>query len=173
MADWSFRPATAEDVHRIADLKVLVIREHLERLRPWSEDSAREYLYVRYVPGNTRIIEVAGEFAGSVALRQEPDCRWIEQFYLYPRFQGRGIGGAVLGALLEECDADGQVARLDVLQRSPARRLYERHGFVLEHEDELDAFLIRQPRQGFSGVEEMRTLSAHSFTQTGSSSPAG
>ncbi|GAB6903145.1 GNAT family N-acetyltransferase [Kineosporia succinea] len=146
MADWTFRPATDEDLERIADLKVLVIRPHLERLRPWDEASARHYLYVRWHAANVRVIEVGGEFAGCVALRQAEDCRWIEQFYLYPQFQGQGLGTAVIGALLEECDADGQVVRLDVLQQSPARRLYERHGFTLEHEDELDAFLIRRPR---------------------------
>ncbi|GAA3641445.1 GNAT family N-acetyltransferase [Kineosporia mesophila] len=145
MADWTFRPTTPDDLERIADLKVLVIREHLERLRPWNEQSARDYLYERFVPANSRIIEVGGQFAGCVALRQAPDCRWIEQFYLYPDHQGHGIGSAVLTTLLEECDADGVVVRLDVLQGSPARRLYERHGFVFEHEDSLDIFMIRYP----------------------------
>jgi GNAT superfamily N-acetyltransferase len=143
MADWTFRPATADDLPAIADLKVLVIRPHLERLIPFSEESTRQYLYERFVVANTRIIEVDGVFAGCVALRQAEDCRWIEQFYLVPEFQGQGLGSAVLATLLEECDRDGQAVRLDVLQQSPARRLYERYGFVLEHEDELDAFLIR------------------------------
>src|SRR3982751_4277518 len=141
MADWTFRPATAGDLDRIADLKVLVIREHLERLRPWSEQSAREYLYQRFVVANRRVIEVGGRFAGCVALRPAEDCRWIEQFYLEPEFQGRGLGTAVLEALLDECDADGAVVRLDVLRQSPARRLYERHGFVFESEDALDVYL--------------------------------
>ena len=145
MADWTFNPATARDLERIADLKVLVIREHLERLIPWSEESSRQYLFDRFVPANLRIIEVNGVFAGCVALRQAEDCRWLEQFYLVPEFQGQGLGSAVLSALLEECDADGATVRLDVLQQSPARRLYERHGFVFEHEDELDVFMVRHP----------------------------
>jgi GNAT superfamily N-acetyltransferase len=146
MADWTFRPATPEDAERIADLKVLVIREHLERLRPWSEESARHYFHVRYVPANNRLIEVGGVFAGCVALRRAEDCFWLEQFYLVPEFQGHGLGSAVLTALLEETDAAGVPVRLDVLQQSPARRLYERHGFVFEHEDTLDVFMIRHPR---------------------------
>ena len=145
MADWTFRPASPDDAGRIADLKVRVIREHLKRLRPWSEESARHYFHVRYVPANTRIIEVDGVFAGCLALRQAEDCRWLEQFYLVPEFQGQGLGGAVLATVLEECDAAGVPVRLDVLQQSPARRLYERHGFVFEHEDSLDVFMIRPP----------------------------
>lgn len=143
MADWTFLPATADDVHRIADLKVMVIREHIERLHPWNEEAAREHLRARYAPESVRIIEVAGRFAGCVALRQAEDCRWIEQFYLRPEFQGRGLGGAVLEALLEECDAVGAVVRLNVLRRSAARRLYERHGFVFEREDDVEVFMVR------------------------------
>jgi GNAT superfamily N-acetyltransferase len=58
---------------------------------------------------------------------------------------GGGIGGAVLRELLEQCDRDGIVVRLNVLQGSPARRLYERHGFTLESEDPVDLFLVRAP----------------------------
>lgn len=148
VADWTFHPATADDVHRMADLKVMVIREHVERLHPWSEAAARHYLHARYVPENARIIEVAGRFAGCVALRRAEGCHWIEQFYLHPDFQGRGLGGAVLAALLEECDAVGAVVRLNVLQQSSARRLYERHGFVFESEDDVDVRMVRPRRRG-------------------------
>jgi hypothetical protein len=37
---------------------------------------------------------------------------------------------------------DERPFRLDVLQGSPARRLYERHGFVLESEDPVDVFMV-------------------------------
>lgn len=35
--------------------------------------------------------------------------------------------------------------RLNVLQGSAARRLYERHGFTPEREDPVDVFLVRKP----------------------------
>lgn len=146
MPDWSFRPATHDDLAAVSDLKVLVIREHLDRVISWDEQATRQYLVDRWVPGNSRIIEVGGVFAGCVAVRQAEDCRWIEQFYLVPEFQGQGLGSGVLTALLAEADADGAVLRLDVLQHSPARRLYERHGFVFEREDETDVYLIRYPK---------------------------
>jgi len=181
MLTWTFRPATGDDVHWIAELKVLVIREHLERLRPWSEDSARRYLYQRFFPANTRIIEVSGAAVGCVAVRPAPDSLWIEQFYLEPRVQGQGLGRAVLTALLAECDAAGLPVRLDVLQRSPARRLYERFGFELEHQDDLDVFMLRPARSPTPtpppvqapGTAQIRTLRAHSRTQAGSSRSSG
>ena len=49
-------------------------------------------------------------------------------------------------SLLERCDRDGTRVRVDVLQGSPARRLYERHGFTFESEDSIDVFMVREPR---------------------------
>ncbi|MYV63244.1 GNAT family N-acetyltransferase, partial [Streptomyces sp. SID4931] len=46
---------------------------------------------------------------------------------------------------LDRADAERLPVRLDVLQGSPARRLYERHGFTLEREDAVDVFLVRKP----------------------------
>ncbi|MGC5413332.1 GNAT family N-acetyltransferase, partial [Streptomyces sp. DT225] len=59
--------------------------------------------------------------------------------------QGRGIGSGVLRRLLARTDAEGAPVRLNVLQGSAARRLYERHGFVTEREDPVDVFMIRRP----------------------------
>ena len=60
-----------------------------------------------------------------------------------------GLGGAVLRHVLAEPDPrpDGgpRPFRLDVVQGSPARRLYERHGFVLESQDPIDVIMVRPP----------------------------
>ncbi|MGC4769064.1 hypothetical protein ACLQ25_08770 [Micromonospora sp. DT44] len=47
--------------------------------------------------------------------------------------------------LLDRCDRDRIRVRLNVLRGSPARRLYERHGFTLETEDPIDVFMVREP----------------------------
>ena len=72
--------------------------------------------------------------------------RRLEHFYLGPHHQGAGIGTAVLRALLAEQDRAGVVVRLNVLRGSPARRLYERHGFTVDTEDPVDVFMTREPR---------------------------
>ena len=43
-----------------------------------------------------------------------------------------------------EAQRDHRPFRLNVLQGSPARRLYERTGFVHEHEDSIDVFLVAE-----------------------------
>jgi len=146
MADWAIRPAARADVETLAELRAVVLRDDLERLGRYDARRVRQRLRDGFEPEHTWVIEVGGEFAGCVALRPDADagCHWLEHFYLAPGFQGAGIGSGVLGELLDRCDRGGvAVVRLNVLQGSPARRLYARHGFVLGSEDPVDVFMVR------------------------------
>ncbi|MEU6343977.1 GNAT family N-acetyltransferase [Streptomyces sp. NPDC046977] len=145
MAEWEMRPAAAADVEAVAELRAVVLRADLERLGRYDGQRVRQRLRDGFTPAHTRVIEVGGAFAGCVALRPSAGAHWLEHFYLAPHLQGVGIGTAVLRAVLEECDREGTPVRLNVLQGSPARRLYERHGFTLDTEDPVDVFLVRRP----------------------------
>jgi GNAT superfamily N-acetyltransferase len=139
------RPASMSDVTAVAELRAVVMRPDLERLGRYDEDRVRQRLRDGFDPAHTWIIEVDDTFAGSVALRPARDAHWLEHFYLAPHLQGSGIGSGVLRELLDRCDGDGVPVRLNVLRGSPARRLYERHGFTLETEDPVDVFMLRKP----------------------------
>ncbi|MEV5548573.1 GNAT family N-acetyltransferase [Streptomyces sp. NPDC052309] len=146
MVDWELRPASAADVEAVAELRAVVLRADLERLGRYDEQRVRQRLRDGFAPAYTRVIEAGGAFAGCVALRPAADAHWLEHFYLAPRLQGGGIGSGVLRGLLERCDHDGVPVRLNVLQGSAARRLYDRHGFTVESEDPVDVFMVRRPR---------------------------
>ncbi|MEU7584742.1 GNAT family N-acetyltransferase [Micromonospora sp. NPDC049230] len=150
MVEWELRPASMADVDAVAELRAVVLRADLERLGRYDEQRVRQRLRDGFVAAYTWVVEVGGAFAGCVALRPADDARWLEHFYLAPHLQGSGIGTAVLRELLDRCDSDGAVVRLNVLRGSPARRLYERHGFTLEAEDPVDVFLVRAPTRKLS-----------------------
>ncbi|QNP71368.1 GNAT family N-acetyltransferase [Streptomyces roseirectus] len=138
---WTTRPATPADLEPLVDIRAIVMRPDLERLGRYDEHRVRQRLRDAYDPAHTRVIEVDGEIAGCVALRPASDGDWLEHFYLVPGLHGRGIGGGVLTETLARTD---RTVHLNVLQGSPARRLYERHGFVLDHEDAVDVYLTRR-----------------------------
>jgi GNAT superfamily N-acetyltransferase len=146
VADWELRQATSADVEAVAELRAVVLRADLERLGRYDEQRVRQRLRDGFQPEHTWVIEVARTFAGCVALRPEGDAHWLEHFYLAPHLQGNGTGAAVLGELLDKCDRESVKVRLNVLQGSRARRLYERHGFTLESEDPVDVFMLREPK---------------------------
>ncbi|MGW2177285.1 N-acetyltransferase family protein [Streptomyces sp. NPDC001732] len=142
---WALRSARPEDVEDLAELRAVVMRPALERLGRYDEHRVRQRLRDCYAPEHTSIVVVDGGLAGSVTLRPVGDGLWLENFYLSPALQGRGIGTAVLRSLLARADEEGATVRLDVLRGSAARALYERHGFTEERRDPVDVFMVRPP----------------------------
>lgn len=142
---WVLRAAGPDDVEVIAELRAVVMRPDLERLGRFDEHRVRQRLRDAFSPLHTSVIEAGGGFAGCVTVRPAENGRWLEHFYLAPAVQGRGLGSAVLRTLLRRTDAEGAPVRLKVLQGSPARRLYERHGFTVEAEDPIDVSMVRRP----------------------------
>lgn len=145
---WALRSAELADVDAIAELRATVLRPDLERLGRFDEHRVRQRLRDSFAPQHTSIILADGAFAGCVAVRPAEDGRWLEHFYLAPGLHGQGLGSAVLRTLLERIDADGVLVRLNVLQGSAARRLYERHGFTVEVQDPIDISMVRRPGAG-------------------------
>ncbi|WP_433894499.1 N-acetyltransferase family protein [Streptomyces sp. CA-111067] len=143
--EWSLRGAELADVETIVELRAVVMRPDLERLGRFDEHRVRQRLRDGFSPEHTSVILADGAFAGCVTLRPAADGRWLEHFYLDPGVQGRGLGSAVLRELLARTDGEGVAVRLNVLQGSGARRLYERHGFVVEGEDAVDVSMVRLP----------------------------
>ncbi|MEV6104068.1 GNAT family N-acetyltransferase [Streptomyces sp. NPDC051940] len=155
MNDWDIRPASAADTESIAELRAVVMRPDLERLGRYDAVRVRQRFRDAFVPEHAWVIEAdGGAFAGSVALRPDGDAHWLEHFFLDPRLQGRGIGSAVLSRLLRRCDEDSVRVRLNVLQGSPARRLYERHGFTFVSEDPIDVYLVREPARAAAPYDD-------------------
>lgn len=139
------RTAVAADVEPVAELRATVMRPELERLGRFDEHRVRQRFRDSFSTRHTAIIVAGQAFAGSVTLRPHTDGYRLEHFLLAPRFQGKGLGSAVLRTLLWRTDAEARPVRLDVLQGSPARRLYERHGFTVEDEDPIDVHMLRLP----------------------------
>jgi GNAT superfamily N-acetyltransferase len=144
-AGWTLRPAVAADVEVIADLRAAVMRADLERLGRYDEHRVRQRLRDSFSPQYTSAVTVDGALVGCLTVRPADGRLWLEHFYLAPERQGRGLGSAVLRAVLERADAQGLTVGLNVLQGSAARRLYERHGFVAESQDPIDVFMVRAP----------------------------
>lgn len=139
----SFQPARATDFERLLALRILVMREHLERLGRFEPARARARFRAGFAPAYLRLIHREGAFAGCVSLKPEGAALLLEHFYLLPGAQGQGLGAAVLALLLAEADAAGKAVRLSVLRGSPAARFYERHGFRCTHEEAWDRYYER------------------------------
>lgn len=139
--DWS----QALPIHResLAELRAVVLRDDLTRLGRFDEHKVRQRFRDAFEPNDTWLIEVEGKIAGCVALKPHTNDYTLEHFYIDPAYQGQGIGSQTLEQLLSQSHLQDKVVHLNVLQGSPARRLYERFGFTLDREDEVDIFMSR------------------------------
>lgn len=119
---------------------------------PWTDEQkaafcghqfeAQDTDYRRRWPGGRfLVVEVDGERAGRLYLGELPDELRIIDIALLPTFCGRGIGTTLLRDALAEAAARGVKAVLGVEHRNPARRLYERLGFVETGHDQVYARL--------------------------------
>jgi GNAT superfamily N-acetyltransferase len=93
---WSLTRSCLADGPWIAELRAEVMRADLERLGLYDDVWVRQRFLRAFRPEHTCLIRVDGSPAGSIAVRPEPDCQWIEHFYLSAHVQGDGVGSAVL-----------------------------------------------------------------------------
>lgn len=92
---------------------------------------AREAGWASSAPGaDDLVLELADHRVGRLVLDRRPDGIRVVDIAVMPTEQGRGIGAAVLRRVLDEADAVGAPVTLHVVAGNPARRLYERLGFV-------------------------------------------
>jgi N-acetylglutamate synthase-like GNAT family acetyltransferase len=143
MPELAFGPTSEADFEDLLALRIEVMRESLERLGRFDPQRARERLRAGFDPLTLRRVLLDGQPVGCVALKPEADAWRVDQFYLRPATQGRGVGSAVMRRLIGEATAAGQPLRVAVLRLSDANRFYQRHGFVQVSADQLDIEYLR------------------------------
>jgi len=124
------RPATAEDsefcyrVHRAA------MGPYVAEVWGWDEEIQAGFHRRGFEPGRFQVITVDGVDAGMLLVERRPAEIYLGRIALDPPYQGRGVGGRLIGGLLREAAAAGLPLTLDVLAvNSRARALYQRLGF--------------------------------------------
>lgn len=125
---WVARPAVEADLPFLLSLRLATMAPHFARQGIALGDEAHRQR-VEYRLDAASVLIVDGEPAGMLKVIRDCDDWTLEQFQVAPAHQGRGLGTAVLGALVADARASGARLRLSVLKQNPAARLYERLGF--------------------------------------------
>jgi GNAT superfamily N-acetyltransferase len=139
----TFQMAEESDGEALAALRVLAMRESLERIGRFDPQRARQRFLSGFSPRHTRHILDGSERAGFVVVKPEDDGLLLDHLYIEPRFQNRGVGAAVLRQVFAEADAANLRLRVGALRGSDSNRFYVRHGFELVQEDEWDNYYVR------------------------------
>ncbi len=142
MDDPILRKATPDDSEFVFRTKKAVFREYVEEVWGWDEDEQRQLHERRFGEQDLRIIGHNGSDIGVVSLAVAPGCLKLNQLYLLPAHQGRGIGSKVMLLLMEEGRRLGLPIRLRVLKSNQrALSFYVRLGFKRTGETDSHIFV--------------------------------
>lgn len=100
----------------------------------WLESEARRETASAASSGRSQIIQLGSERVGLLCVERLATHLQLDQLFIVPEHQRQGIGGHVLRLILSQARAAGLPVRLRVLRPNPAKRFYERHGFVVVSE---------------------------------------
>jgi GNAT superfamily N-acetyltransferase len=140
---FSLRPATEADFEPVLAHSIRAMREHLERVGRFEPARRRDRMRRQFDAGILRIIEQDGAMAGCIGVEAEGAAVEIHSLFLDTHAQRQGLGEAVFRAVLAA--HPGRPFRIEVLKQSPARRFWERQGFVLTGEAAFDWLMERAP----------------------------
>lgn len=139
------RPSTPEDFEFVYQLNEQAMRPYIEPLRGWDAAAERQDVQQWFHPGQDQIIVIQGKDAGILAIEQRPAALHLRLLELLPAYQKQGIGTAVISDLLRQAQTANLTVTLGVLKHNPARRLYERLGFVVTGETEIKYRMSAHP----------------------------
>ncbi|AOI84357.1 GNAT family N-acetyltransferase [Burkholderia cepacia] len=135
------RPACAADLPFLLTLRRLTMTVHLQRVGAPTDDEAHDRR-IRANFDDAMIVCDVDDAIGLLKVTRAADEWHVHQIQILPDHQGRGIGEAVLNALLADAARAHVPVSLSVLHGNPARRLYERLGFRVESATDTSASMI-------------------------------
>jgi ribosomal protein S18 acetylase RimI-like enzyme len=124
------RACREEDRELVFRVLVASLGEYVAATWGWDEAVQREAFDRKFRPERQEVVTFDGVDAGILGIEDRPDHVFVGTIQLLPVFQRRGIGTALMRRVCERAAAKRQPVRLRVLHPNPARRLYERLGFV-------------------------------------------
>lgn len=126
----SLRQTTAADFEFCFGLHRSALGEYVDAIWGWDELEQRTRFQEAFDPAGTQVITVNGHDAGALNLAEADGAVVLSRIELDPTYQGRGIGGHIVGALVGEAASRGEDVVLEVLDvNTRAVAFYERLGF--------------------------------------------
>jgi len=134
----ALRAARREDEELLFALHRSAMRDYVEAVWGWDERWQREHFAATYAPEQHAVIvrvDAEPHDIGRVSLTRHWRKFFLRDIELIAAERNRGMGTAIIRALLALAQAEGRAVELLVLKHNPAQRLYARLGFRIIADD--------------------------------------
>ena len=135
---YTLRAASREDEAFLYLLHRDAMRDYVESTWGWNEGWQRAHFATSYAPlRNAVIVRTACTPAdvGRISLTRHWGWIFLRDLELAAGERGRGIGSAIVGAVVALAEGSDRHVELNVLACNPARHLYARLGFRVVRDD--------------------------------------
>ncbi len=126
------RKAYMGDSEFIFTVKKAAFREYVEQVWGWDDRYQRELHDRRFAAQDYRIIQFCGTDVGFLATSPTRDTLKVNQLYILPEYQGRGIGSTCMARILDDASLRQKPVVLQVLKvNTRGTAFYQRLGFTI------------------------------------------
>ena len=158
----TLRPITDADMEFLHRLYATTREDELA-LVPWTPEqkaafvrqqfeAQHQFWQENYADTSWDLILQDGEPVGRLYVARWPDDIRVVDIALMPEHRGSGLGTRLLRELFAEGDATGRKVSIHVEVFNPARRLYERLGFVRRGDRGVYLLMERDPAPSPAGA---------------------
>jgi GNAT superfamily N-acetyltransferase len=112
-------------------VKRAAFRQYVEKVWGWDEEEQRQLHERRFRSQDFRVVSLAGADIGIMAVVTTSECVKVNQLFLLPEHQGKGVGRKCMSLVMEEARRLSLSVGLRVLKVNlPAQAFFQRLGFV-------------------------------------------
>ena len=135
MEELSFRKAHTSDSEFVFTVKKAAFREYVEQVWGWDDNYQRELHNRRFAAQDVCIIQFRGTDVGFLSTSSTPDTLKVNQLFILPEYQGKGIGSACMMRIVDDARLEGKSVALQVLKvNTRGTAFYQRLGFLIVDE---------------------------------------
>ena len=146
MKELSFRKAEASDSEFVFAVKAAAYREYVEQVWGWDDSDQRERHDKEFALHDFRIIQFRKTDVGFLITSCPSGTIKVNQIYILPEYQGKGIGSACFTRIIDEASLEQKSVVLQVLKvNTRGVDLYQRLGFTIVGEDAIYFHMERSP----------------------------
>ena len=129
MSNIKLRKSYPNDSDFAYNVKKAVFKKYLDLSTGWNEIEQQQLHSRRFESQDFRVIEYMRKDVGILAIDKKTDYLKLNQLYILPEYQNKGIGSECMLQIMAE--ANGLPIKLQVLKSNPkAIRFYKKLGFV-------------------------------------------